>query len=126
MSSSSTPESNGIVASFNKMNPNAKLLTLMVGGFVITISLAIAIIVIAIMILYGVEVTNCSTMSKALVGLWIILGGVFIASLGLIEAFAWKTYPGCGARLAVLVIYGLALLVSYVVLAFGLMIVFNC
>jgi hypothetical protein len=126
MSSSSVPESKGIVASFNKMNPNAKMLTLMVGGYVFTIVLAIAIIIIAIMILYGAGIRNCNTLSTAMVGLWIILGGVFIASLGLIEAFAWKTYPGCGARLAVLVAYGLALMVSYVVLAFGLMIAFNC
>lgn len=126
MSSSSVPESKGIVASFNNMNPNAKMLTLMVGGYLFTIVLAIAIIIIAIMILYGADITNCSTLSMAMVGLWIILGGVFIASLGLVEAFAWKTYPGCGARLAVLIAYGLALLVSYVVLAFGLMIVFNC
>jgi len=126
MSSSSEPESKGILASFNKMNPNAKMLTLIVGGYVVTIALAIAIIIIAIMILYGADITNCSTMSMAMVGLWIILGGLFLASLGLIEAFAWKTYPGCGARLAVLAAYGLALLVSYIVLAFGLMIAFNC
>ena len=126
MSSSSTPESKGILASFNKMNPNAKMLTLIVGGYVITIGLAIAIIVIAIMILYGSDITNCSTLSMAMVGLWIILGGLFLTSLGLVEAFAWKTYPGCGARLAVLAAYGLTLLVSYIVLAFGLMIAFNC
>lgn len=126
MSSSSTPESKGIVASFNKMNPNAKMLTLMVGGYVVTIALAIAIIVSAIIILYGAEVSNCSTMSKALVALWIMLGALFLSSVALIEVAAWKTYPSCGGRLAVLAAYGIVLLVSYVVLAFGLMVVFNC
>lgn len=126
MSSSSTPKSKGLVDSFNNMNPNAKMLTLMVGGFVITIGLAIAIIVIAIVILYGAEVSNCSTMSQALVALWIILGALFLSSVALVEVAAWKTYPGCGGRLAVLAAYGTALLVSYVVLAFGLMIAFNC
>jgi hypothetical protein len=126
MSSASNPESKGVIASFNKMNPNAKMLTLMVGGYVFTIVLAIAIIIIAIVILYGADITNCSTLSMAMVGLWIILGGLFLASLGLVEVFAWKTYPGCGARLAVLVAYGTPLLVSYIVLAFSLMIVFNC
>ena len=126
MSSSSTPESQGFVASFNKMNPNAKMLTLMVGGYVITIALAIAIIVSAIIILYGAEVSNCGTMNKALVALWIVLGALFLSSVALIEVAAWKTYPGCGGRLAVLAAYGIVLLVSYVVLAFGLMILFNC
>lgn len=126
MSSSSTPESKGVVDSFNKMNPNAKMLTLIVGGFIITIGLAIAIIIIAIIILVGAEVSNCSTMNKALVTLWIVLGALFLSSVALIEVAAWKTYPGCGGRLAVLAAYGIALLVSYVVLAFGLMILFNC
>ena len=126
MSSSSTPESKGVVDSFNKMNPNAKMLTLIVGGFIITIGLAIAIIIIAVIILVGAEVSNCSTMNKALVTLWIVLGALFLSSVALIEVAAWKTYPGCGGRLAVLAAYGIALLVSYVVLAFGLMILFNC
>jgi hypothetical protein len=126
MSSTSTPESKGVVDSFNTMNPNAKILTLIVGGFVITIGLAIAIIIIAIIILVGAEVSNCSTMNTALVTLWIILGALFLSSVALIELAAWKIYPGCGGRLAVLAAYGIVSLVSYVVLGFGLMILFNC
>lgn len=126
MSSSPTPKSKGIVDSIRRMNPNAKMLTLGVGGYIVTIGLAIAIIVIGITILVGTGTGNCSTMSNALVGLWTILGGVFLTSVILIGVAAWKTYPGCGSRMIVLAAYGFASLVSFVFLAFFLMVAFNC
>jgi hypothetical protein len=126
MSSSSNPNSKGIVDSFNKMNPNAKMLTLMVGGYVFTIGLAVIIIALAIVILISLEVTNCSTMSQAMLGLWMILALVFLTSLILIGVVAWKIYSGFGGRLAVLAVYGIAMLMSFACFAFGLMVLFNC
>lgn len=126
MSPSSTPKMKTVVDSFNKMSAGAKSLTVIVGTYVVTIGLAVLISVFAIVILILMGVTHCTTMIQALVGLWVILAAVFLTSVVVVGLVARKIYPGFGGRLAVLAVYGVAMLVSYACFAFGLMVAFNC
>jgi len=101
-----------------------KGLLLVIGAFVVTIGVAICIITFAIMLL--LETSNCNTMIRAMVTLWITIALVFISSVVLVRVVAWKLISSASGRLAVVVVYGVALLASYFFIAFGLMVAFNC
>ncbi|MEA3334657.1 MAG: hypothetical protein U9R25_02030 [Chloroflexota bacterium] len=73
-----------------------------------------------------IEPHSCSTMGRAPVGLWMTIGVVFLASVVLVGALGWKTSPDIADFLVTIAAYGLAILASYVVIAFGSMVPFNC
>ena len=106
-----------------KMNTVAKGVLLVVGAYVVTIGVA-AFTSIAIMIL--MEPHSCNAMSRALLVLWGTIAAVFLASVAVVGVVAWKIVAGVAGRLAIVAAYGLAMLASYVVIAFGLMVAFNC
>jgi hypothetical protein len=85
---------------------------------------AIFIIAFAIMILMGTN--SCSTMGQGLVVLWITIAAVFLTSVIVVRAMAWKITPSFAGRLAIVAMHSAALLVSYVIIAFGLLVAFNC
>jgi hypothetical protein len=51
---------------------------------------------------------------------------VFITSIVVVRVVAWKVIPGKVGRLAIMAVYSLAMLASYFVIAFGLLVLFNC
>jgi hypothetical protein len=124
MSSSLTSKIKAVADSHKKMNANAKSLTLVVGAYVVTMGVAVFIIAFAIMILMGT--THCSTMSQALMALGSTIAMVFLTSIIVVGVAVWKIYPSFAGRLVIMAVYGAAMLVSYVVIAFGLLVVFNC
>jgi hypothetical protein len=124
MSPSETPKSKSVGDSFNNMNPNGKSLTLVVVGYIVTMVVSVFIIAFAIMNL--MDVSNCNTMSQALVVLWIILAIVFLTSLVLVAVMTRKFFPSPSGCLPFAAVYGIVLLVSYVIMAFCLMVAFNC
>ena len=65
-------------------------------------------------------------MSQALVTLWITIAVVFIASVIVVGVVARRVIPSFSGRLVIVVAHGVAMLASYVVIAFGLMVAFNC
>jgi hypothetical protein len=87
--------------------------------------MAIFIALLTIMVLM-MEPHSCSTMSQALVALWVTIAVVFLASAAVVGVGAWKIVEGIAGRLTIVVVYGVVMLVSYVVIAFGLMVAFNC
>lgn len=124
MSSSLASKMKAVVDSFNKMNANAKSLTLAIGAYIVTMVVSVFIIAFAIMIL--MEVSNCNTMSQALVMLWITLAVLFLTSIVLVAAVMRKFYTSSSGCLPIVAVYGAVLLVSYVFMAFCLMVAFNC
>ena len=108
----------------DRLSPGAKGVLLVVGAYFATIWAAILIIALALIILMGVS--SCSTMGRALVVLWITIALLFLASLILVKGLAWKITPSTAGRLAILAAQGLSLLVSYVIIAFVLLVAFNC
>ena len=106
------------------MNNNDKGLLLVIGAYIVTVTAAIFIAALAILIF--IEPHSCSTMIQALLALWGTIAAVFLASIALVRVFIWKVIPGAAGRAAVVIVYGLVLLVSYIFIAFGLMVLFNC
>ena len=105
------------------MNAGAKGVLLGVGAYVATIAVA-AIASLAIMML--MKPYTCSEMGRALLVLWGTIAAVFLASVGVVGVVAWKIIEPVAARWATLILYAAAILASYVAIAFGLMVGFNC
>jgi len=110
---------------FGKMSTGAKGALLVVGAYVVTIGVAVFIAVLAIMILM-MGSHSCSTMGQALVALWVTIAAVFLASAAVVGVVAWKIVEGTVGRLAIVGVYGVVTFASYVVIAFVLMVAFNC
>ncbi len=107
-----------------KINNGVKGVLLAVSASVVTMGVAVLIILLAILIL--LEPHNCSAMGRALLVLWGTIAAVFLTSVVVVGVVAWKIIPDTSGRVAIVAVYGLAMLVSYVFIAFGLMVVFNC
>ena len=108
----------------SKLNPVARGVLLVVGAYFITIWLAIFIISIAFMIL--MDTSSCSTMGRALVTLWIAIAMLFLASIVVVTALARKITLNFPGRLAIVGTHSFVLLMSYIIIAFGLLVAFNC
>ena len=111
--------------SSSKMNSGAKGVLLAIGAYVVTMGVAFFIALLAIIILM-MGSPSCSTMGQVLVVLWVIIAAVFLASAVVVGVMAWKFVAGMAGRLAIVAVYGVVMLASFVVFAFGLMVAFNC
>ena len=100
-----------------------KAIVLVIGAYAMTLIVAAlaALIVMTVM-----DPRGCSDLSRALLVLWGTIAALFLASVGAVGVAAWKMAPGRGGRFVILAVYGIAMLASYVVIAFGLMVAFNC
>jgi hypothetical protein len=107
-------------------NPNTstEVILRIVGAYIVTLMLAILVIVLAIMIF--IDTTKCSAVSKAFPVLLGTIAVVFLASLVFVRGLAWKNIPSVVGRWAIMVVYGVVLFVSYIVIAFVLLVAFNC
>jgi hypothetical protein len=106
------------------MNSGAKVGRLMVGAYIVTMGVAVLIVTLAIMVL--VEPHSCRAMGRALLVLWATIAALFLASTLVVGVLAWKVTPSVQQRRAIVVVYGMMMLASYVVIAFGLLVAFNC
>ena len=106
-----------------KMSSDAKGVLFAVGAYVATMGVAI-LTSRAIMILMAPH--GCSDMGRALLVLWGTIAAVFLASVVVVGVVAWKIVAGATGRLAIVAVYGVVMLASFVVIAFGLMVAFNC
>lgn len=113
-----------IVNWFSKLNAYGKGIALVTGAYVITIGLVIFIISCSVFVL--VDTSSCSSVTQALAALLITMAVLFLASVLAVGVAAWKTFPKLAGRLAVVGAHGVALLASFAVFAFGLMVLFNC
>jgi hypothetical protein len=88
--------------------------------------MGVTVFITLLAIILLVDTHSCSSMSRALS----VLGGttavVFLASVAVVGVGAWRVIPGVAARLAIVLVYGVIMLASYVVVTCGLMVVFNC
>ncbi len=65
-------------------------------------------------------------MSRALQLLWATIAMVCLASVIMVVVVARKCIASTKGQIELVAAYGVALLASYVVIVFGLMVVFNC
>jgi len=107
------------------MNTDAKGILLVAGAYIVTIGMAVLIAALAITILY-IGSHNCSDMGQALIVLWLLLAALFLASIVAVGVMVRRFIASVAGRWATLIAYGVVMLVSYVVFAFGLLVLFNC
>ena len=104
--------------------PGAKWRQLVIRAYLLTMGVTVLITVLTIIFL--VDTHNCGSVERGLM----VLGGttavLFLASVAVVGVGAWRVIPGVAARLAIVVVYGVIMLASYVVVTCGLMVVFNC
>jgi hypothetical protein len=107
------------------VSTGAKGVLLAVVTYITTMSLALIIAVLAIIILM-MKTANCTEMGHALLLLWATIAVVCIASVFVYVALARKYVSGFSYLNFTAFAYAAALLPSYFVIAFGLMVLFNC
>lgn len=69
---------------------------------------------------------KCSEFAQTMLVLWGTIAVEFLISVVAVGVAAWKITPHVGKRWAILFVHGVALLGTYVVIAFGLLVAFNC
>lgn len=108
----------------NKMNTGSRVVRLVVVAYIVAVGVSCFIISFASMVF--IDTTKCSAVSRALPVLWITIAVVFLTSVVVVGVKAKKIIPGVAGRRAIVAVYGVAMLASFVVIAFGLMVAFNC
>ena len=69
---------------------------------------------------------GCSAVSNAVGVLFVLIAVLFVASAVVVSLRARKITVQAGGRVAIISAYVAALLISYIVIAFTLMLAFNC
>jgi hypothetical protein len=97
---------------------------LVIGAYIFTVVAAIFIVVISTTFL--INASNCCALGPSLVALWRTTAEVFIASGIVVKIVAWKITTDTAGRLVTVVIYGVVMPVTYAILAFRILLAFNC
>ena len=100
-----------------------KAIVLAIGAYIVTLIVAL---LAALLVMTVMDPRGCSDLSQALLVLWGTIAALFLASVGAVGVAVWKMAPGTAARFVILAVYGIALLATYLVIAFGLMVALNC
>jgi len=108
----------------SNMNTGIKGALLVVGAYTVTVVAVILIIALSIMFL--IDTHNCYSMGPSLVALWCTTAAVFLVSVIVVGVAAWKIIPSTAGRLLTVAVYGVSALVTYVGIAFGILVAFNC
>ena len=109
---------------FNKMNAPARGVLLVVGACMVTVCLACSIITFASMVF--IDTTKCGAVSRAMPVLLIMTAVVLLASVVVVGVKARKIISDVAGCLAVVAVYAVVMLASFVIIAFGLLVAFNC
>jgi len=108
----------------DNMSTGTKGVLLVIGAYIVTI--VAAIIIIAIFVTFLIDTHNCYSMGPSLVALWCTTAAAFLVSVIVVGVVAWKIIPSTAGRLLTVAFYGAAMLVTYVGIAFGILVAFNC
>lgn len=106
------------------MKTTTKGVLLVVGAYIVT--MVAATLIIAISIAFLIDTHSCSAVGRALLALWGTIAAVFFASGIVVGVVAWKIIPNTAGRLVTVAVYGVAMLVTYIGIAFGILVAFNC
>lgn len=107
-----------------KISPGVKGGLLVVGVYTITV--VAVIIIIAISLTFLIDTHKCSSLGPSLLALWGTIAVVFLISEIVVGVISWKIMPGTAGRLVVVAVHGVSLLVTYIGIALGLLVAFNC
>jgi hypothetical protein len=105
------------------VKPGLKGVLLALGGYAVTMAVALVASITAFAV---VSPHGCASYGRALVAIWVALAGTLLLSVIAVGFAAGRLGLGAAARWGLVVGYGFALLVTFVVIGFGLLIGFNC
>jgi hypothetical protein len=108
----------------DNLSPGIKGVLLIVSAYVVT--LVATIIIIAVFITFLIDASNCYAMGPSLLALWGTTAVVFLASSIVVGVVAWKIIPSTAGRVVTVAVYGVSALVTYIVIAFVILVAFNC
>ena len=108
----------------NNLSTGIKGVLLVIGTSIITVTAAILIIVLSTTFL--IDTTDCYGLGPSLIALWGTTAVVFLFSGIVVKIVAWKITTDTAGRLVTVAIYGVVMLVTYAIIAFGILLAFDC
>jgi hypothetical protein len=113
----------GLAKREQTLNTTVRAVLLLMGAY------ALAFVMVAVvsgLVMLTMSPHACKEYSDTLGVLWATIGGAMCVCWVVVAFLAWRYLEGLLARGVVLTLYAVALLTMYVVIAFGLMLAFNC
>jgi Mn2+/Fe2+ NRAMP family transporter len=107
-----------------QMKSGATWRKVVVRAYLVSLGLAVLITVLTTLLL--VDASDCRSVERGLLVMSATTAVLFLASVVVVGVRVWKDMPGVAERLAIVVGYGVMMLASYIVIACGLMVIFNC
>ena len=108
-----------------RMSPEARRVLTFVGAYVITMGVTGCMLSVTIAwLMFNPQ--SCSAMGRALSVLWMTVAVGFLVSTAVVGFAARKLIPSVVARRVAVAAYAEVMLASYVVVAFVLLVAFNC
>jgi hypothetical protein len=105
------------------MNTGVKGILLVVGAYAVTLVVCACTTLTTTAF---TDTTNCGAVSRALGVMFVTMGALFLASVAIVGIVARKMVGHVAGCLAIVILYAVVMVASYVVVAFGLMVAFNC
>lgn len=105
------------------MKSSGKVVLLSFGAFGLTIGLVITTVIATLII---ARPQSCSDYSQTLLLLWVVIGGLCLASTAVVGYGTWRITHSKRGSVIVTAVYGLIILLTYLFMALILMIGFNC
>ena len=106
------------------MNTTARAVLLTAAVYALTMCVSALIISLTIMVL--LEPHSCGAVGRALLLLWGMTAALFLASVLVVIVLVWRTVQKKTSRVAIAAVYGTLMLASFILIAFGQMVLFNC
>lgn len=100
-----------------------KAIVLAISAYIITL---LAAALAALIVMTVMSPRGCGDLSQALLVMWLAIAALFLASGVTVGMAVRRESAGKAGRVVLLAAYSAALLISYVVIAFGLMVALNC
>jgi hypothetical protein len=105
------------------MKSSGKVVLLSFGAFGLTVALAVMTVIATLII---ARPQSCSDYSQALLLLWVVIGGLCLASTAVVGIGTWRIAHSKRGSVITTAVYGLIILFTYLFIALILMIGFNC
>ena len=108
----------------DQMNTSSRVVRLTGIAYIVAIGAACLFITFASMVF--IDTTKCGAVSRAMPVLLIMTAVVLLASVVVVGVKAKKIISDGVGCLAVVAVYAVVMLASFVIIAFGLLVAFNC
>jgi len=103
---------------------NAALLV--IAAYLAAMLAAVLMVALMMIIVEQMNIRDCQTMGQVMLGLLIAIAAVFAISVWTVRSKARSIISNNGWRLAAVIAHAAALLTSYLLIVFTLLVAFNC